>query len=332
MTRLTAPPPSEVMIEAHEVSKVYGTVRALDSVSISARRGTVLALLGHNGAGKTTLVGILTAALPPTSGRAAVAGFDVASRPREIRQRIGLTGQFASVDGQLSGRENLVLLARLLGAGRKAARARADELLELFALGEVATRRAQTYSGGLRRRLDLAASLVGHPEVIFLDEPTTGLDPSSRINLWEIVEGLVAEGTTVLLTTQYLDEADRLADSITVLSSGAVIASGTAAELKASVGQRTVTVTLDGADDPALAVAALREAAMEPVTGRQDGAIVIPIAASRDIAAVVRALDNVGIEAAELSFGEPSLDDVYLTLAEQPARLASPSLALGATV
>ncbi|WP_184943599.1 ATP-binding cassette domain-containing protein [Kitasatospora kifunensis] len=312
------------MIEAHEVSKVFGTVRALDAVSVSARRGTVLALLGHNGAGKTTLVGILTAALPPSSGRAAVAGFDVTRQPREVRQRIGLTGQFASVDGQLSGRDNLVLIARLLGAGRTAARTRADELLELFALQDVATRRASTYSGGLRRRLDLAASLVGHPEVIFLDEPTTGLDPSSRLNLWEIVEDLVAEGTTVLLTTQYLEEADRLADSIAVLSAGSVIASGTAAELKAGVGQRTVTVTLDGAADPALALDALRRAALEPVTGRENGAIVIPIAASRDIAAVIRALDQVGIEAAELSFGEPTLDDVYLTLAARPASALSP--------
>ncbi|MDH6125720.1 ATP-binding cassette domain-containing protein [Kitasatospora sp. GP82] len=328
MTGLAAPPPDsrattgEIMIEAQDVSKVFGSVRALDSVNISVPRGTVLALLGHNGAGKTTLVGVLTAALPLTSGRAAVAGFDVARQPQEIRRRIGLTGQFASVDGQLSGRDNLLLIARLLGAGRRAAQARADELLELFALGEVATRRARTYSGGLRRRLDLAASLVGRPEVIFLDEPTTGLDPSSRLNLWEIVENLVADGTTVLLTTQYLDEADRLADSIAVLSAGSVIASGTAAELKAKVGQRTVTVTLDGQDDPAAAVEALRRASMEPVTGLDNGAIIIPIGASKEIAAVIRALDRVGIEAAELSFGEPSLDDVYLTLAEQPSLLA----------
>lgn len=305
----------DIMIEADNVSKVFGPLRALDSVSLSARRGTVLGLLGHNGAGKTTLVNVLTAALPPTAGRAAVAGFDVVRQAHDVRKRIGLTGQFASVDAQLTGRENLVLLARLLGADRRSARNRADELLELFGLQQFATRQPGTYSGGLRRRLDLAASLVGHPDVIFLDEPTTGLDPSSRLNLWEIVEGLVAEGTTVLLTTQYLDEADRLADSITVLSAGSVIASGTAAELKAKVGQRTVTVTPDAAADPAAACAAIRQAGLEQVQDHQNGTIVVVIETSKDIAVVIRALDHAGIEATELAFGEPTLDDVYLTLA-----------------
>ncbi|MEV6669534.1 ATP-binding cassette domain-containing protein [Streptomyces sp. NPDC051162] len=319
----TARTAGDIMIEADGVSKVFGSVRALDSVSVSARRGTVLALLGHNGAGKTTLVNVLVAALPPSSGRAAVAGFDVVRQPWEVRKRVGLTGQFASVDSQLSGRDNLILLARLLGADRKAARARADELLELFGLQDFATRRPGTYSGGLRRRLDLAASLVGHPDVIFLDEPTTGLDPSSRLNLWEIVEGLVAQGTTVLLTTQYLDEADRLADSIAVLSAGAVIASGTAAELKAKVGQRTVTVTPDAAADPAVACAAVRRAGLEPVVDHENGTIVVVIEASKDIAVVLRALDQVGIEATELTFGEPTLDDVYLTLADRPNGFAA---------
>ncbi|RKN77574.1 ATP-binding cassette domain-containing protein [Streptomyces klenkii] len=314
----------DIMIEADGVSKVFGSVRALDSVSVSARRGTVLALLGHNGAGKTTLVNVLVAALPPSSGRAAVAGFDVVRQPWEVRKRVGLTGQFASVDAQLSGRDNLVLLARLLGADRRTARARADELLELFGLQDFAARRPGTYSGGLRRRLDLAASLVGNPDVIFLDEPTTGLDPSSRLNLWEIVEGLVSQGTTVLLTTQYLDEADRLADSITVLSAGAVIASGTAAELKATVGQRTVTVTPDAAADPAVACAAVRRAGLEPVVDRENGTIVVVIEASKDIAVVLRALDQVGVEATELTFGEPTLDDVYLTLADRSSGIAAP--------
>ncbi|PSJ25487.1 daunorubicin/doxorubicin resistance ABC transporter ATP-binding protein DrrA [Streptosporangium nondiastaticum] len=313
----------DVMIEAYGVSKVFGSLRALDSVSLSARRGTVLGLLGHNGAGKTTLVNVLAAALPPSSGRAAVAGFDVTRDPREVRKRIGLTGQFASVDPQLSGRDNLVLLARLLGADRRSARARADELLELFGLQAFAARRPGTYSGGLRRRLDLAASLVGHPAVIFLDEPTTGLDPSSRIGLWEIVEDLVAGGTTVLLTTQYLDEADRLADSITVLSAGAVIASGTAAELKAQVGKRTVTVTPAPAAGPAVACAALRHAGLEPVPDRENGTVVVAIEASKDVAEVIRALDRAGVEATELSFREPSLDDVYLALAGRSAGAAS---------
>ncbi|MFI1798845.1 ATP-binding cassette domain-containing protein [Streptomyces sp. NPDC020379] len=313
----------DLMIEADCVSKAFGSLRALDSVSLSARRGTVLGLLGHNGAGKTTLVNVLTAALTPSSGRAAVAGFDVTREPREVRKRIGLTGQFASVDPQLSGRDNLVLLARLLGADRRSARARADELLELFGLQSFASRRPGTYSGGLRRRLDLAASLVGHPDVIFLDEPTTGLDPSSRLNLWEIVEDLVAGGTTVLLTTQYLDEADRLADSITVLSAGAVVASGTAAELKAQVGKRTVTVTPDPAAGPAVTCAALRQAGLEPVPDRENGTVVVAIDTSKDVAQVIRALDRAGVEAMELSFREPSLDDVYLALAERSAGVAS---------
>ncbi|MFJ1569439.1 ATP-binding cassette domain-containing protein [Streptomyces erythrochromogenes] len=316
--------PPETMIEARDLSKTFGTVRALDSVDLSVPRGSVLGLLGHNGAGKTTLVGILAAALPPTSGTASVAGYDVTRRPREVRRRIGLTGQFASVDGQLSGRDNLVLIARLLGAGRRAARVRADELLELFALQDVAGRRARTYSGGLRRRLDLAASLVGRPEVVFLDEPTTGLDPAARLGLWEIVEGLVAEGSTVLLTTQYLEEADRLADSITVLSGGRVIASGTAAELKAAVGRRTVTVTLDAAADRESAVGALRRASLDPAVDPQSGCLVIPIDASKDVATVIRALDQAGAEATELSFGEPTLDDVYLALAGRAPVPAAP--------
>ncbi|MCZ9349318.1 ATP-binding cassette domain-containing protein [Streptomyces mutabilis] len=312
--------PGDLMIEADGVSKSFGPVQALHSVSVSAPRGTVLGLLGHNGAGKTTLVNILTTALPLTSGRAAVAGYDVARDPVEIRRRIGLTGQFASVDGQLAGRDNLVLIARLLGAGRRAARARADELLELFQLTEVADRRASGYSGGLRRRLDLAVSLVGAPAVLFLDEPTTGLDPSSRLNLWEIVEGLVEQGTTVLLTTQYLEEADRLADSIAVLSAGRVVAAGTAAELKATVGRRTVTLALETGEDRNAAGAALRGAGFAPVVGEEDPrAVVVPIDATREIAEVVRALDQVGVEATELTFGEPTLDDVYLALADQSA-------------
>ncbi|MCU7705726.1 ATP-binding cassette domain-containing protein [Streptomyces albidoflavus] len=308
----------DLMIEAEGVSKAYGTVHALDSVSLAVPRGTVLGLLGHNGAGKTTLVDILTTALPPTSGRARVAGYDVADKPVEIRRRIGLTGQFASVDAQLSGYDNLVLIARLLGAGRRAARVRARELLELFRLTEVADRRASSYSGGLRRRLDLAVSLVGAPEVLFLDEPTTGLDPSSRINLWEIVEGLVEQGTTVLLTTQYLEEADRLADRIAVLSAGRVVAAGTAPELKATVGRRTVTLTLETGEDVSAARTALRGAGFAPVDG-EARTVVVPIDATREIADIIRSLDQAGVEASELNFGEPTLDDVYLTLAEQAA-------------
>ncbi|MFD0203178.1 MULTISPECIES: ATP-binding cassette domain-containing protein [Saccharothrix] len=308
---------TDLMIEATDVGKAFGAQKALDGVSIAVPKGSVLGLLGHNGAGKTTLVNVLTTMLPPDSGRAEVAGFDVVAQAHQVRSRIGLTGQFAAVDEQLSGLDNLVLIARLLGATPREARARGAELLELFGLADAAKRPSRTYSGGMRRRLDLAASLVGHPEVIFLDEPTTGLDPASRLGLWEIVEGLVTDGTTVLLTTQYLDEADRLADSITVLSKGKVVAAGTSAELKAQVGQRTVTVTLADVSDVPKATGALERAGLQPVTAQNT--LTAPVTSSREIATVVRALDEVGLEATELALGEPTLDDVYLTLAQHAA-------------
>ncbi|QQQ77595.1 ATP-binding cassette domain-containing protein [Saccharothrix sp. 6-C] len=308
---------TDLMIEATDVGKAFGAQKALDGVSVAVPKGTVLGLLGHNGAGKTTLVNVLTTMLPPDSGHAEVAGFDVVAQAHQVRSRIGLTGQFASVDEQLSGLDNLILIARLLGATPREARARGNELLELFELADAAKRPSRTYSGGMRRRLDLAASLVGHPEVIFLDEPTTGLDPAGRLGLWEIVEGLVTDGTTVLLTTQYLDEADRLADSITVLSKGKVVATGTSADLKAQVGQRTVTVTLADASDVAKATGALARAGMQPVAA--ENTLTAPVTSSREIAKVVRALDEVGLEATELALGEPTLDDVYLTLAQHAA-------------
>ena len=304
---------TELMIEAHEVSKKFGDVTALDGVSVTAKKGSVLGLLGHNGAGKTTLVNLLTTMLPPSSGSAKVAGFDVVRQSHEVRSRIGLTGQFAAVDEQLSGHDNLVLIARLLGASRRQAHQRADDLLEQFDLTDAAKRNAKTYSGGMRRRLDLAASLVGNPEVLFLDEPTTGLDPASRLAMWEIVEKLVADGTTVLLTTQYLDEADRLADLITVLSHGKVVASGTSSELKAQVGQRTVTVTLDSVSEVDIALTAINSVGLHPVA--EGLTLTTPVSGSRDLATVVRALDDNGLEAHEIGLKEPTLDDVYLTLA-----------------
>jgi ABC-2 type transport system ATP-binding protein len=310
---------TDLMIEARDVTKAFGDVKALDGVSIAVPKGTVLGLLGHNGAGKTTLVNVLTTLLPPDSGSARVAGFDVVGQAHDVRSRIGLTGQFAAVDEQLSGTDNLVLIARLLGASPREARQRAGELLELFDLADAAKRPSRTYSGGMRRRLDLAAGLVGRPDVIFLDEPTTGLDPSSRLSMWEIVEKLVSDGTTVLLTTQYLDEADRLADSITVLSEGRVVASGTSSELKAQVGQRTVTVTLATAADLPKAMESLVRAGMHPVLDAEHNTLTAPVIASRELAVVVRALDEVGLEATELALGEPTLDDVYLTLAANKA-------------
>jgi ABC-2 type transport system ATP-binding protein len=310
---------NDIMIEATDVTRTFGDVTALDGVSIEVPQGTVLGLLGHNGAGKTTLVNVLTTMLPPTSGTAKVAGFDVVHQGDEVRGRIGLTGQFASVDEQLSGIDNLVLIARLLGAGRREARARADELLDLFDLTDAARRAAKTYSGGMRRRLDLAASLVGRPDVIFLDEPTTGLDPASRIGLWEVVEGLVDDGTTVLLTTQYLDEADRLADRITVMSAGKVVATGTAAELKSQVGKRAVHVTLTTPQDAPAAVVTLEKHGLLPVLDEAKGELRTPVGASADLALVVRALDEARVEVAELALTEPSLDDVYLNLAKNKA-------------
>jgi ABC-2 type transport system ATP-binding protein len=309
---------TESMVEVQGVSKSFGAVHALHDVSLSVASGTVCALLGHNGAGKTTLVNILSTLLRPSSGTARVAGLDVVADAGALRSRIGLTGQFASVDEQLSGVRNLVLLARLLGASRKAATARAEELLHAFGLEEAAKRPAKTYSGGMRRRLDLAASLVGYPDVIFLDEPTTGLDPGARIAMWRIVERLVRDGTTVLLTTQYLDEADQLADEIVVLSKGRAIASGTPALLKEQVGTRRATVTLVDPTDAALAADALRTIGLAPQLSGDDDAghhvLAMAVEKSTDMARIVRALDAIAIDPVELALVEPRLDDVYLRL------------------
>ncbi|GII92904.1 ATP-binding cassette domain-containing protein [Sinosporangium siamense] len=307
---------ADPMIEAVAVTKVYGEVTALDGVTVRVSEGTVAGLLGHNGAGKTTLVNVLTTMVPPSGGTARVAGLDVVADAHKVRGRIGLTGQFASVDDQLTGLDNLVTVARLLGAGRRAAHVRAGELIDLFGLGEAATRPARTYSGGMRRRLDLATSLVGQPDVLFLDEPTTGLDPVARLGVWEIVEALVHDGTTVLLTTQYLEEADRLAGSIAVLSAGRVVASGTPAELKAGVGRRSVHITL--ADAPE-AVAALERAGLAAAYDEKNGGISAQLPDSRQLALVVRALEEFDI--GELTLTEPTLDDVYLALSRNtPSR------------
>jgi ABC-2 type transport system ATP-binding protein len=303
---------TELMIDAVDVSKTFGAVTALDGVSLSVPRGSVHGLLGHNGAGKTTLVDVLTTLRPPTGGTATVAGFDVVRAAAEVRRRIGVTGQFASVDEDLTGTQNLVLLGRLLGASRRQAAQRGAELLELFGLAEAADRPAEGYSGGMRRRLDLASSLMGHPDVVFLDEPTTGLDPESRLGMWDVVRTLVASGTTVLLSTQYLEEADQLADAITVLSHGQVIAAGTAAELKTRVGRRTVSATLALATDIGPALDTLRRAGLDPLQAGRT--LTAPVDSSRALAVVVRALDEAGIEADELGLHEPTLDDVYLTL------------------
>ncbi|KAB2352766.1 ATP-binding cassette domain-containing protein [Actinomadura rudentiformis] len=310
------------MIVARGIGKRYGSVTALDGVDLDVHQGSVHGLLGHNGAGKTTLVRILTAQTRPSAGRATVSGFDVVDQPERLRRKIGLTGQFASVDEQLSGRDNLILIARLLGAGRRQARARADELLESFGLVDAAGRLARTFSGGMRRRLDLAASLVGRPAVVFLDEPTTGLDPAARLNVWQIVRDLVRDGATVLLTSQYLDEIDRLSESLTVLSDGRILAAGSPMELKHQVGRRTAVVRFEAVADLKVAGPVLSGSGLRPALDEARTSVTVPVETSRDIATIVRALDDAGLELSELQVAEPTLDEVYLSLMSAAAQSA----------
>ncbi|CAL9410659.1 ATP-binding cassette domain-containing protein [Streptomyces sp. ICN988] len=311
------------VISTTDLTKSYDGVHALRGVSLEVAEGTVLGLLGHNGAGKTTLVNILATLLPPSGGSATVAGHDVVRDGRAVRGCIGLTGQFASVDEKLSGYDNLVLIARLLGAGARQARARAEELLEVFDLSAAGRRLSRTYSGGMRRRLDLAASLVGRPRVIFLDEPSTGLDPASRISLWETVEALVADGTTVLLTTQYLEEAERLADTVAVLSQGSVVAAGTPSELKSRVGERRAQLSTTRRGDAVKVAEALRRSGFAAVQTPEEGTVSVPVADFADFAQVVRAVEEAAVTVTGLTLSEPSLDDVYLSLAAKSAAAAS---------
>jgi ABC-2 type transport system ATP-binding protein len=306
----------EHAISAEGLRKSYGDVHALRGIDLKVPTSTILGLLGPNGAGKTTAVRILTTLLRPDGGHATVAGHDVLREPDAVRASIGLTGQYAAVDENLTGRENLELVGRLLHLGRPAARRRADELLATFDLSDAGGRPARTYSGGMRRRLDLAASLVGRPAVLFLDEPTTGLDPASRLGLWDVIEGLVADGTTILLTTQYLEEADRLADRIAVIDGGLVIADGTATELKDRLGEDVVDVRVADTARTAEALELLRSlAATEPRADVAAGRISLPVHhGAGTLAEVVRRIDGAGIEVAELSLHRPSLDDVFLTL------------------
>jgi ABC-2 type transport system ATP-binding protein len=307
-------------ILATGLGKRFGDLWALRDLDLHVPAGTVLGLLGHNGAGKTTAVRILSTLALPTTGSARVAGLDVVADAPAVRARIGLAGQAATVDGLLSARKNLELVGRLYHLPRAVARERAGELLERLGLSAHADRLAKTLSGGLRRRLDLAATLVAAPPVLFLDEPTTGLDPHSRNELWALVRALVAGGTTLLLTTQYLDEADRLADDIVVLDHGRVAAAGSPAELKARIGGERIDVRVAAPEHLAAGEAALARFADGPPSSDPDGPVVtVPVAAGTPFLEVVRALDAAGVKATDVNRREATLDDVFLTLTEVAA-------------
>jgi oleandomycin transport system ATP-binding protein len=302
-------------IRAEGLVKHYGETKALDGVDLEVPEGKVVGVLGPNGAGKTTAVRVLATLLRPDAGHATVCGHDVVKNPRAVRSLIGLTGQYASVDEDLSGTENLVLLARLLDYSRAGARAKAAELLEQFELTDAAGRAAKTYSGGMRRRLDLAASLVGSPSVLFLDEPTTGLDPHARNEVWAVVRKLVANGVTVLLTTQYLEEADQLTDTITVFDHGRVVAEGRPDELKRRVGGQTLQVRPTSLLDLDAVQRILGDlTGVWPSRDEDTGLVTAPVNDPVLLSTLVRRLDDAGITADELALRLPSLDEVFLAL------------------
>ncbi|CAN5370420.1 daunorubicin ABC transporter permease DrrB [soil metagenome] len=304
------------MIELNGVSKTFGTVHALRDISFSVPTGSVCALLGHNGAGKTTAVNILSTLLRPTSGQALVGGFDVVRQPDEVRASIGVTGQDASLDIWLTGRENLVLFSRLRGLRRKEARRRADELIEQFDLVRAADRQVHTYSGGMRRRIDIAASLVVAPKVLFLDEPTTGLDPRSRRDVWSLVSDLVDQNVTVLLTTQYLEEADVLSDSIVILNGGQVVAKGTSEELKGLMGVAYCQVTPVSPDDLSRIAGVLTDFDEVEIDPDLNTVSVPAVQGVSTLGEVFRRIEQLDVELLDISLRKPSLDEVFLHLTE----------------
>src|SRR6266498_1311986 len=310
------------IVEAEGLVKTFGKVRALDGLTLTVQPGSIYGLLGPNGAGKTTLLRILTTLLPPDAGTARVVGVDVRADPAGVRAQIGLAGQSAAVDDYLTGRENVEMIGRLYGLSLRQARRRAADVLERIHLVDAADRQVKTYSGGMRRRLDLAASLVGRPQVLFLDEPTAGLDPASRHDLWQLIGDLVGTGTTVLLTTQYLEEADQLADRIAVVDHGRLVGEGTGEQLKDRVGGAVVELRLPGGDHgPTLA--ALRDAGMDPSYDEHTGRVVLGAPdGSRTLTKALRRLDAEGINPAGATLRKPTLDDVFLALT---GHRASPS-------
>ncbi|MFF7631910.1 ATP-binding cassette domain-containing protein [Kitasatospora sp. NPDC008050] len=310
-------------MEARGIVKRFGGpsgTTALDGVDLTVRQGTVLGVLGPNGAGKTTLIRVLSTLIKPDAGTATVGGFDVLRQPKQLRRTIGLTGQYASVDELLSGYENLYLIGRLLDLSRKDAKARANELLERFSLTEAARREAKTYSGGMRRRLDLAASMIGHPQVLYLDEPTTGLDPRTRNEVWAEVRRMVTDGTTVLLTTQYMEEAEQLATDLTVIDRGRVIANGTVAGLKEQVGGRTLRIHPAHPGDLAEMARSLTGAGIAGAVGEpQRELLTVPIGDDAQLTAVIGVLAGHGFGIAGIDTEVPSLDEVFLAITGKPS-------------
>jgi oleandomycin transport system ATP-binding protein len=308
-------------VEVRGLVKHYGETKALDGVDLDVREGTVVGVLGPNGAGKTTLVRCLSTLVVPDAGHAVVAGYDVARQPRQLRRTIGLTGQYAPVDEKLSGWENLYMIGRLLDLSRKDARRRADEMLERFSLTEAAKRPAMQYSGGMRRRLDLAASMIGSPAVLFLDEPTTGLDPRTRNEVWDEVRRMVADGATVLLTTQYMEEAEQLASELTVIDRGRVIANGRVDELKAKVGGRTLQIRPSDPAQLSAMAAAVADAGLDGLAGAHavpdEGLLYVPILSDEQLTAVVGLLGVRGFGIAHIGTHLPSLDEVFLAITSE---------------
>ena len=305
-------------IETAGLVKLFGHTRALDGLNLTIRGGSVYGLLGPNGAGKTTAVRVLSTLLKPNAGTATVLGFDVVRDAREVRRKVSLTGQYASVDEDLTGHENLVLISRLLGMSWVDARRRASELLAAFGLSDAASRQVRTFSGGMRRRIDIAASLVTRPEILFLDEPTTGLDPRSRNQVWDLVRQIAASGTTVLLTTQYLEEADRLAERMAVIDHGRVIAEGTSRELKASIGGNTLRLSLADPTRQSDARALVTDLLGDVVSDTDPTTVSVKVPDAAAAASVLGAIARANIVLESFSLGTPSLDDVFFTLTGKP--------------